>query len=71
MQLICEICDKSFQHKSSYKRHMNGHTDENKYKCDDCEQGFKRQYHLNRHKLTHSDTSFTCVIITFLKGMIN
>ena len=60
MQLICEICDKTFQHKSSYKRHMSGHTDDKKYKCDDCEQRFSSSFNLNRHKLTHSETSFTC-----------
>src|SRR5215468_1092484 len=60
MQFICEVCDKTFQHKSSYVRHMRDHKDGKRFKCDECDEGFKRHYHLDRHKLTHTKTSFPC-----------
>src|SRR5215468_6537858 len=60
MQFICEICEKTFRHKSSYRRHMRAHTEEKKFKCDMCEKRFRRVSHLRTHQLTHSKPSFPC-----------
>ena len=35
-KFVCELCNKSFRRRGSYEAHMNVHSGDLNYKCDDC-----------------------------------
>ena len=48
----CQICGKGVK---DLKRHMNVHSKERPFKCEDCGEGFTRKPTLTRHLQTHTN----------------
>ena len=58
----CDICNKSYNIKNSYQKHLLTHNNK-KYICSICDAKFDEKSKLNRHLLIHSDTKeFKCNI---------
>ncbi|XP_056640389.1 gastrula zinc finger protein XlCGF57.1-like isoform X2 [Diorhabda sublineata] len=65
----CDICLKTFSHKSKLDIHLLIHTGEKPFKCDICLKTFSQKSHLNVHLLIHTgEKRFKCDIClkTFL-----
>ncbi|XP_048190327.1 zinc finger protein 260-like [Perognathus longimembris pacificus] len=50
----CNICEKSFRHKSCLALHQIKHTVEKPYECDKCGKSFKYKSSLSLHNRTHT-----------------
>ena len=48
-KLICHVCLKKFSRKDTLDQHLNIHTTNNTYFCDDCSIGFSSRYNFERH----------------------
>ena len=57
ISILCDICGKLFQHKSSFNCHIEHfHTDLSKYECKHCDRSFSRLDNIRRHiKTVHND----------------
>ena len=57
MSILCDMCGKLFQHKSTYNRHIeHSHKDLSKFECKYCEKSFSRLDNIRRHvKNIHND----------------
>lgn len=51
---FCTICNRSFQNRPSYRRHMQTHSGEKPHKCEYCSLSFLRLSHLQRHIRVHT-----------------
>ncbi|XP_033114044.1 fez family zinc finger protein 1-like [Anneissia japonica] len=49
LTLTCNVCNKIFQTRFSYNRHISRHTDVNKHQCDKCGKVFARRDNFVRH----------------------
>ena len=56
---VCEVCNKDFAYRSTYKRHLALHSGEKKFSCDSCGKRFFRQDYLAYHKKTHDKRTRT------------
>lgn len=56
---ICEICNKSIRHNSSFRKHQKMHSGEKPYVCDykGCDKSFLRRYRLKEHRYIHNGES--------------
>ncbi|XP_030835475.1 zinc finger protein 91-like [Strongylocentrotus purpuratus] len=52
-QFVCEYCNKVFNHRSRYVRHLPIHTGEMAYQCSLCHMKFKWRSSLDSHKKSH------------------
>ena len=60
---VCHVCDKRFNNKGSYKRHMVIHKDERPHVCLVCGMTFKLEQTLKRHWMTHAgEKPFKCTV---------
>ncbi|KAL3848035.1 hypothetical protein ACJMK2_018918 [Sinanodonta woodiana] len=50
--LYCDICNKDFNHPSSYYRHLHLHDTKPPFKCEDCGKGFIRKYVYRAHMVS-------------------
>ena len=51
IQIKCDICEKTFNHKGTFDRHLKTvHLEEKNYKCEECQKHFSSNWHLKRHK---------------------
>lgn len=67
IQVICDVCSKTFSEKGYMKLHMRIHTGERSYSCSYCEAAFTQPGTRNRHeRIQHLKTSdeFKCDICT-------
>lgn len=55
--LTCQQCNKTLSNFSSYKYHMQLHSDETPYLCSGCGQGFKTKNSYDGHMMTHLETN--------------
>ena len=57
MRILCDMCGKLFQHKSTYNRHIeHSHRDLSKFECKHCGKSFSRLDNIRRHvKNIHND----------------
>lgn len=53
--LECDVCGKILSNLSSFKYHMQLHSDHTPYLCSDCGQGFKTRNAYDGHRVTHLD----------------
>lgn len=51
--LTCQQCNKTLSNLSSFKYHMQLHSDETPYLCSDCGMGFKTKNAYDGHMMTH------------------
>jgi uncharacterized Zn-finger protein len=51
----CDVCNKSFKHKSTLTEHQRSHNKESQFPCDVCNKSFSRKSSLKRHLKTHTD----------------
>ncbi|XP_067642133.1 zinc finger protein 596-like isoform X2 [Eurosta solidaginis] len=49
----CQICDKSFQNKQSFRIHNYRHSGKKPYLCDICGNDFRQRTQMKTHRLTH------------------
>lgn len=49
----CQICPKSFNHKTDLRRHMCLHSGSKPFACPKCDKGFIRKDHMVKHMETH------------------
>ncbi|XP_067642137.1 zinc finger protein 391-like [Eurosta solidaginis] len=49
----CQICDKSFQNKQSFRFHNYRHSGKKPYLCDICGKDFRQRTAMKTHRLTH------------------
>ncbi|PSN50603.1 hypothetical protein C0J52_22193, partial [Blattella germanica] len=60
-KMLCQICNKTFTHKSNLIRHIRTHTGERPYICDVCGCSFLQNSDLTMHKRLHTgDKPFFC-----------
>lgn len=62
---ICEICNKSIRHSSSFRKHQKIHSGERPYVCDEtgCNKSFLRRYRLHEHKHVHNgENPYICTV---------
>ena len=60
-ELCCPLCEYSTRVKEHLASHMNSHTSDRKYMCNQCGQTFKWSHSLRRHQRTHQkDYKFSC-----------
>ncbi|XP_036143053.1 zinc finger protein 266 [Monomorium pharaonis] len=52
-QLICEFCQKEFNHTGDFNKHRRKHTGEQPYTCNTCGRKFKTSSNLGRHQQVH------------------
>lgn len=52
-QLICEFCQKKFNHSGDLNKHRRKHTGEQPYACNTCERKFTTSSNLVRHQQIH------------------
>ncbi|KAK0068784.1 zinc finger protein 708 [Biomphalaria pfeifferi] len=58
---VCEICNKSFSYKGSWKTHKVIHLKEKPYSCDVCHKTFSFKGNLKTHKAIHlEDRPYKC-----------
>lgn len=55
--LTCPECGKILSNASSFKYHMQLHSDETPYLCSDCGQGFKTRNAYDGHLVTHMESN--------------
>uniref|UniRef100_A0A8C5G2J8 Oocyte zinc finger protein XlCOF22-like n=1 Tax=Gouania willdenowi TaxID=441366 RepID=A0A8C5G2J8_GOUWI len=59
--LKCDVCRKSFNVQSKFKRHMRIHTGEKPFECDVCRKCFTQESTLKRHMIIHTgEKPFEC-----------
>ena len=60
---ICDVCEKTFNDKLAFKRHIKVHDESNRHKCDKCEKSFKSETKLQDHiDWYHSGIKkYTCI----------
>ncbi|XP_023230997.1 gastrula zinc finger protein xLCGF3.1-like isoform X2 [Centruroides sculpturatus] len=51
----CNLCGKSFSHKSNLTQHMSVHSNEKPFNCHLCEKSFPSKRCLKQHLIVHSD----------------
>ena len=51
----CRICQTTFRHRESMKRHELIHTNDKKFSCDQCQRTFTRRDHMRNHMKTHAE----------------
>jgi len=62
-QLMCEYCQKKFNHAGDLNKHRRKHTGEQPYICNMCERKFTTSSNLVRHQQTHLEIKpFCCQI---------
>ena len=49
----CEVCNKGFNHRGDWTRHLRVHTGEKPYKCDICQRAFSLKSNLKTHYVVH------------------
>ena len=54
LELVCFICDKHFDDRIKYGKHMTYHNAHGKYPCDQCDSAFPSPSELKRHMRVHS-----------------
>ena len=58
---LCHICGAEFSGRTSFDKHIAGHTGVKRYFCDVCGAGFVHNSSLNNHKAVHLTTkAFQC-----------
>ena len=57
LSILCDICGKFFQHKSTFNRHIEHfHRDLSQFECKHCDRSFLRLDNIRRHiKNVHND----------------
>lgn len=50
----CNVCEKEFENKCDFTRHLLMHTGEKPHSCTTCGKGFTRPSNLTKHMLTHT-----------------
>eukprot|EP01083_Nonionella_stella_P192143 710584_1 len=48
----CNMCEKSFKHKSILTAHQRSHSDERHFQCNLCEKSFKHKSRMSRHMIS-------------------
>lgn len=62
-QLMCEFCQKKFNHAGDLNKHRRKHTGEQPYACNMCQRKFTTSSNLGRHQQIHSGIKpFHCQI---------
>ncbi|XP_018318126.1 zinc finger protein 2 homolog [Mycetomoellerius zeteki] len=61
-QLMCEYCQKKFNHAGDLNKHRRKHTGEQPYACNMCERKFATSSNLVRHQHLHLGIKFHCQI---------
>ena len=51
----CDVCSKSFCHKSTITKHMRIHSNDNPLKCEICSKSFSQKYDLSKHVRIHNE----------------
>uniref|UniRef100_A0A1Q3EWZ2 Putative c2h2-type zn-finger protein n=1 Tax=Culex tarsalis TaxID=7177 RepID=A0A1Q3EWZ2_CULTA len=52
---VCGICNRTFSKRVLLKYHVNHHTGERPYKCQECDKSFANPTNLYRHKQIHTE----------------
>ncbi|XP_064635468.1 zinc finger protein 585A-like [Lineus longissimus] len=62
LPFLCEHCGKGFSRRGNYNIHVNTHTKERQFKCENlqCGKVFNRKTDLKNHEKTHKVELFTC-----------
>jgi len=50
----CDVCKKTFSHKSYVKKHKRTHSGQCPYVCDVCDKTFSQRWQIKSHQLIHS-----------------
>ncbi|RVD92821.1 zinc finger domain-containing protein [Tubulinosema ratisbonensis] len=53
-------CQKSYTKPSYLKIHLNSHTNNRPFKCDQCSKSYTKNSHLTVHKKSHSNEFLIC-----------
>ena len=57
----CELCGKAFISETFLNKHMEVHSDQNRFQCRECDKHFSRKYSLKRHILAQNSEKTTNV----------
>ena len=58
--IVCSKCGKSFTRQDNLFRHMQLHTGQFKFYCDQCRKGFLNKSDYNEHLRKHDGLKYHC-----------
>ncbi|XP_066254728.1 zinc finger protein 878-like isoform X39 [Euwallacea similis] len=68
MSTVCEVCGKGFKKGWDFKKHLEKHSEEEKFKCSKCEVVLNSDAKLKKHEKTHAKLVCSKCGKRFFKG---